>query len=163
MAYQEVIYQTLIDQKIPPLLAKIVTAQSQFESGNYQSNVFKTDNNAFGYKYVGQKIATRGLPSPVSEGDHYAHYASVSDSAKEIANWLKRRLKEKKLPPFEQITSPGQYSKLIKQAGYYGASENTYTKGITKIFNQLKIGPLSAGLGGIVIIALIFFLIKNKK
>jgi len=160
--YQQIIYDALIGQNIPPLLAKIVTAQSQFESGNYQSNVFKTDNNAFGYKYVGQKIATRGLPSPASEGDHYAHYNSVQDSAIELANWLKRRHKEGKLPALEAITTPAQYSKLIKAANYYGASENTYTKGITKIFNSLKIGPVVTGLTGLIIIAAIFFFIKRK-
>jgi uncharacterized FlgJ-related protein len=160
--YQDIIYNALLGQKIPPLLAKIVTAQSQFESGNYKSKVFLTDNNAFGYKYVGQKIATQGLPSPASEGDHYAHYNSVQDSAIELANWLKRRHKEGKLPALETITSPQQYSKLIKAANYYGASESTYTKGITKIFNSLKIGPVVTGLTGLIIIAAIFFLIKRK-
>jgi len=159
--YQEIIYNALIGQNIPPLLAKIVTAQSQFESGNYKSKVFLTDNNAFGYKYVGQKIATQGLPSPAKEGDHYAHYNSVQDSAIELANWLKRRRKEGKLPALEAITTPAQYSKLIKAAGYYGASENTYTKGITRIFNSLKIDPIT-GLTGLIIIAAIFFFIKRK-
>jgi uncharacterized FlgJ-related protein len=159
--YQEIIYNALIGQNIPPLLAKIVTAQSQFESGNYKSKVFLTDNNAFGYKYVGQKIATKGIPSPANEGDHYAHYNSVQDSAIELANWLKRRRKEGKLPALEAITTPAQYSKLIKAAGYYGASENTYTKGITKIFNSLKIDSIT-GLTGLIIIAAIFFLIKKK-
>jgi len=159
--YQEIIYNALIGQNIPPLLAKIVTAQSQFESGNYKSKVFLTDNNAFGYKYVGQKIATQGLASPAKEGDHYAHYNSVQDSAIELANWLKRRRKEGKLPALEAITSPAQYSKLIKAAGYYGASENTYTKGITKIFNSLKIDSIT-GLTGLIIIAAIFFFIKRK-
>jgi flagellum-specific peptidoglycan hydrolase FlgJ len=160
--YQQIIYDTLIGQKIPPILAKIVTAQSQFESGNFKSNVFLKDNNAFGYKYVGQKIATKGIPSPASEGDNYAHYNNVQDSASELANWLKRRRKEGKLPALETITTPAQYSKLIKAAGYYGASENTYTKGITKIFNSLKIGPVVTGLTGLIIIAAIFFFIKRK-
>ena len=48
MAFELIIYQTLIDQKIPAPLAKLITAQSQFESGNYKSRVFLTDNNAFG-------------------------------------------------------------------------------------------------------------------
>jgi len=160
--FQQIIYDTLIGQKIPPTLAKIVTAQSQFESGNYKSNVFLQDNNAFGYKYVGQKIATKGIPSPANEGDNYAHYNSVQDSAIELANWLKRRHKEGKLPALELITTPQQYSKLIKAANYYGASESTYTKGITKIFNSLKINPIIGGLTGIIIIAAIFFLIKKK-
>jgi flagellum-specific peptidoglycan hydrolase FlgJ len=160
--YQQIIYDTLIGQKIPPILAKIVTAQAQFESGNFKSNVFLKDNNAFGYKYVGQKIATKGIPSPASEGDNYARYNNVQDSAIEIANWLKRRVREKKLPALEAITTPAQYSKLIKAAGYYGASENTYTKGITKIFNSLKIGPVVTGLTGLIIIAAIFFFIKRK-
>jgi hypothetical protein len=85
----------------------------------------------------------------------------VQDSAIELANWLKRRRKEGKLPALEAITSPAQYSKLIKAAGYYGASENTYTKGITKIFNSLKIDPIT-GLTGLIIIAAIFFFIKRK-
>jgi uncharacterized FlgJ-related protein len=160
--YQDIIYNALLGQKIPPLLAKIVTAQAQFESGNFKSNVFLKDNNAFGYKFVGQKIATKGIPSPASEGDNYAHYNSVQDSAIEIANWLKRRVKEKKLPALELITTPAHYSKLIKAAGYYGASENTYTKGITKIFNSLKINPVIGGITGLIIIAAIFFLIKKK-
>jgi hypothetical protein len=161
--YQQIIYDTLIGQKIPATLAKIVTAQAQFESGNFSSNVFKQDKNAFGYKYVGQKIATRGLAAPSKEGDNYARYATVQDSAIEIANWLKRRLKEKKLPPLEQITSPAQYSKLIKAAGYYGADESVYTKNLVKIFNALKIGPVTGGITGVLLIAAIFFLIKNKN
>lgn len=156
MAFELIIYQTLIEQKIPAPLAKLITAQSQFESGNYKSRVFLTDNNAFGYKYVGQKIASKGLPSPKSEGDNYAHYASVKDSAIELSNWVKRRVKEKKFPALNKITTAEQYSGLLKASGYYTSAESNYTKGLKYYFEKLKIASTLPVIA-LYIIAAFFF------
>ena len=160
MAFELVIYQTLLDQKIPAPLAKLITAQSQFESGNYKSRVFLTDNNAFGYKFVGQKIATKGLPSPKNEGDNYAHYDSVKDSAIEIANWVKRRVKEKRFPALNTITTAEQYSKLLKDTNYHTSAESNYTKGLKYYLDKLKIGSTLPVIGLFILAA--FFFLRRK-
>lgn len=116
----------------PKALALIIVAQSKHESGNYTSNAFKTCNNLFGYKYVGQRGATQGIKS--SEGDHYAKYAMLEDSVREIVAWIKRRIAEKKMPAIENITDREQYAKLLKLCGYYGAPEKEYIAGLNRFY-----------------------------
>ena len=103
------------------LLAKFMVVQSQHETGNYTSHVFKSNNNAFGYKfYPGSAYQLAGgVKSP--EGDPYAAYASVSDSAREVAAWIGRR-KDK----FVTVKTVDQYVHTVKQAGYFGDKESNY-------------------------------------
>jgi len=165
MSNLEIVYNTLKAQKIPDPLAKLMTSQAQLESANFTSRVFKTNNNAFGYKYVQQKIATQGLPAPKNEGGYYANYKTVSDSALELANYVKRRLKEKRFPPLETITSARQYADLLTNVGYHTSTRESYVKGVEYYFNKLKdiIIKQSTPLLSIAFIIGIFFLINKKR
>lgn len=98
MNIETIVYQTALANGMPDKLAKLITAQSKHESGNYTSPVFKANTNLFGYKYVGQKLATRGTGAPSNEGDNYAKYKNVADSVTELTSWIKRRQKEKSSP-----------------------------------------------------------------
>jgi uncharacterized FlgJ-related protein len=165
MSNLEIVYNTLKAQKIPDPLAKLMTSQAQLESANFTSRVFKTNNNAFGYKYVKQKIATQGLPAPKNEGGYYANYKTVSDSALELANYVKRRFKEKRFPPLETITSARQYADLLTNVGYHTSTRDSYVKGVEYYFNRLKdiVIKQSTPLLSIALIIGIFFLINKKR
>jgi uncharacterized FlgJ-related protein len=139
MSIETQVYQAAIKNGMPAPLAALITAQSKHESSNYTSNVFLKNNNLFGYKYAGQKIATRGTPAPSSEGINgaYAKYANIGLSVQELTDWIKRRQKEKKFPTdLKIITSPELYASLLKTAGYYGASVTQYITGLKRFLND---------------------------
>lgn len=165
MSNLEIVYNTLINQKIPVTLAKLITSQAQFESANFTSRVFLENNNAFGYKYVKQKIATKGTPAPKNEGGYYAKYKNVSDSAIELANYAKRRAVEGKFPPLEQILNARQYANLLTDTGYHTSLRENYVKGVEYYFNRLKdiVIKQSTPLLSIAFIIGIFFLINKKR
>lgn len=132
---QTIIYSQLRTDGIPDPLAKLVTAQSGHETGGWASNVFMTDNNAFGYGF---------------NGSAYKQYASVEDSASDLSAYLNRRVNDGTFPPLDQITDPGQYATLLKNAGYYTDNEANYAAGITSFFNGALTwvgdNPLTAGI-----------------
>jgi uncharacterized FlgJ-related protein len=128
MTTEEKVYKAAIDLDVPKSLALLIVAQSKHETGGYTSNAFHKDNNLFGYKYVGQKIATPGIKS--SESDHYAHYTSVEDSVLELVNWIKRRITEGRFPSMCNIKTKEHYASLLKAAGYFGAPQIEYVNGL---------------------------------
>lgn len=113
-------------------LAKFMIAQAKHETAGFTSKVFKTNNNAFGYKYYKGSIyqLSKGLNSP--EGDSYAKYNSVEDSSKEVADWLGRR-KDK----FKGVITIEDYSKQLKESKYYGDSLANYTNALKRWFAGL--------------------------
>lgn len=163
MNYESEIYSQCKAMGMPEKLCLLIVAQSKHETNGYQSNVFKSCNNAFGYKYVGQRGATKCTGSP--EGDNYAKYASVKDSATEIVKWIRRRQNEGKFPQdLNTITSQAQYAALLKQCGFYGQMPGqTYQQSITNYTNGLihwfkdNIKPAAGGLGAIAAGILVFF------
>lgn len=149
------IYGELIKNGIPRNLALLIVAQSKHETANYTSNVFRSCNNAFGYKYVGQTLST-GPCTGSPEGDRYAKYATVENSAKELALWIKRRQAEGKFPQdLTTITTAAKYALLLKNSGYYGDSVSNYTNGLLAWFKD-NITPV-AGIGGIILAIGVFF------
>ena len=122
----------LILQGIPPDIASFATSLAAFETAGFTSKVFKTNNNAFGYKYVGQSIAT-------GENLGYAQYASVKDSVTEFAAyWVRRRLRHP-LPIFIN-TLPAFVTYLKKDyepGAYFEGDLKKYLAGCEYHFNNL--------------------------
>jgi len=130
------IYSRLIGNGIPAQLANIIIAQARHETGDYTSNAYKIDNNLFGYKYIGQTGATKGIKS--SERDYYAHYRNIEASVDELCRWINRRQKEGKFPNnLASITSPAQYAQLLKNNSYYGSTLLSYTTGLIAALKRI--------------------------
>ncbi len=129
--YDPIIYAAAIEEGLTPLLATFMVSQAKHESDVYQSDVFKRCNNSFGYKYVGQELAVACSGSP--EGDHYAKYKSVEDSAKEVARWIKRRMDQ-----FKDVKTPEQYAVVLEKNGYFGDNLSTYQKALRKFYDPIK-------------------------
>ena len=78
MSIDQQIYNTAIKQGFNPVAAKLIAAQARFESADYNSNVFKLNNNTSGIKFIGQPNSVKGTLSP--EGNYYAKFNTVQDS-----------------------------------------------------------------------------------
>ncbi len=61
--------------------ARILTAQAAHETGNFTSQIFRENNNAFGMKLPAQRRTTA-----IGENKKHAVYRSVADSVKDF--WL---------------------------------------------------------------------------
>lgn len=145
-------------------VAKNLVAQARYESNDYKSNVFKNNNNLFGYKYVGQQLATKGTLAPQSEWSnpttpqYYAKYASIADSATEVIKWLYRRENEGKFK-VSDLTTAQAYADALKKGGYYGQTSYEYAIGLLAKYKNIVITAASSF--AIFAIAALFFLLKK--
>lgn len=161
--YDQLIYNIARASGFPDNFSRLLVAQCRHESAYkgipYNSPVFLANNNFNGYKFVGQKIAKKGSLSP--EGDYYAKYAKVEDSAKELINWIKRRQLEKKFPAdLSTINTPAKYAELLKNAGYYGDNVKNYTNGLIRWLKKVNVSAVS--LLPIFILVSLYFIFRNR-
>lgn len=152
----QTIYNVLRGAGIPDPLSSFVVAQARHETANFTSNVFRTCNNAFGYK------AVFGAPncSQAPEGGSYEKYPAINDSALEIARYLFRRESDGTFPDLASITSLDQYAALLKSAGYYGAPLLEYQSGLRRWFQKYGSGFL-IGSGAVVAGLLVYGILKK--
>jgi len=134
---EKIVYDTAIAEgmlKINAQLPGLIVAQAKHESNDFSSNVFKTCNNAFGYKYVGQKLAV-GACSDSPEGNKYAKYRSLEDSTREVCQWIKRRQSQ-----FAAVNTPEDFASALKNNGYFGDSLGNYSAALRRHYNAIKDG-----------------------
>jgi hypothetical protein len=170
--YDQIIYDTAIKQGFTPIAAKLVVGQARFESANYTSGVFKANNNTSGMKYIGQPLATRGTLAPKSErsascrnggtcvnSDHYAKFASVEDSAKDVVVRLYSKTMGGVTPDqLKNVKTPEEFARLLKKRKYYGPSPYG-TPGAEK-----EIAEYAGGVKARMRLAnIVEFVQKNKK
>jgi uncharacterized FlgJ-related protein len=171
MSIDKQIYDQGIKRGLTSTVANLLVAQARFESADYTSNVYKKNNNLFGYKFVGQAGATRGSEAPKSEWPnantkgYYAKYTSVENSANEVINWLFRRQQEGKFL-VNQLTTAGKYAAGLKAGNYYGSSAAEYGNGLTAKLKKIDFtsgsGATMAGaLPIILIVGLALSLLKK--
>jgi LPXTG-motif cell wall-anchored protein len=134
----QAIYNTAIEQGFNPTAAKLIVAQARFESADkfgvdYNSGVFKANNNTGGIKYIGasQINAQRGSLAPASErtcgggcnGDYYAKFNTIQDSINDkivrLYNLTMRGVTPQQL---KDATDTTEFATLLKKRGYYGPS-----------------------------------------
>lgn len=160
MDYKQVIYQaaypklTALGFPNASALASYMVAQSQHETGNYTSDVFKRNNNAFGYKYYPGSSYQLGSGKGSPEGDSYANYASVSDSALEVAAWIGRRKTQ-----FINVKSVDEYVSVLKKDGYFGDSLSNYLSDVKKYLASFTV-PQKIGLAVVPLVLIGYLVFK---
>lgn len=170
MTYQERVYNQAMSDGIPDTLSRLMVAWASHETGYngiaFNSPVFRSCNNAFGYKWVGQRTAA-GACNISPEGDPYARYNSIEDSVHEISLWIFRRQDEGVFPAdLRTIATPYQLAVLLKDAGFYGDTVANYSNGLTYWWNVVKSLPLStktAGVGLLLLVGLGFVYVYRKE
>lgn len=113
------------------LLALCLVAQTQWETGNYTSNIFKNNNNVGGYKtYPGSTY--QKFPVPSGANPAYGYYANIQDSTLEIADWIKRRKAD-----FETVKAVADYAMALKKNKYYEDTVANYSNGLAFYYSAL--------------------------
>lgn len=120
-AYKE-IYSNLLEVGFKVDQAKILLSQAAHETGNFTSDIFFNNRNAFGLKDTGHgfNIGTR---------KGHALYESYIDNIKDFAQYYKER---KYLQNYNTIDL---YVKAIKEQKYFEADEAQYLKGVKFFYN----------------------------
>lgn len=143
----------------PAPIALNITAQARHESGNYHSNVFKTLNNLFGYKYIGQPGATKGTPAPIGEGGYYAKYSTLEGSVNELAKWIKRRISEGKFSE-SNLYNSNEYAAALKAGAYFTDNLKNYQAGLKTALAKIKINSQPGTANnwpGVILLTVLFF------
>jgi hypothetical protein len=164
MTNDERIYHTAVTDGMPIILSTVIVAQARHETGNYTSHFFTDGNNCFGYSYyAGSKwqIAAGGT---ADNGAPIAQYATIENSVHELTDWIKRRQMDGKFPhDLNEINTPEKYARLLKDAGYYGATYASYAAGLVNWLSVIG-SKLTTGNTAILllIIALGLLAYRNK-
>lgn len=138
---QAVVYQAFINAGFSIDLAKLLTAQSAFETANFTSKLFKTQNNLNGMKEAklrdttdideGYILAEAGVQKADSVG--YSEYHSINEAALDMRKyWLSFKLPE-------YFDSVKDFCAALKNKGYFEASLSGYTIGV-KYYYSLYYG-----------------------
>ena len=183
MNYDQLIYDIAIKNGFNPSSAKFIAAQARLESSDYNSNVFKNNNNMFGMKYVKQPLAVRGTQVPVNErqsGDvdynYYAKYRTPEDSVKDLIERLYNKTINGVSPSqLRDSATIDEYAKNLKQRSYYGGTAEKYAAGlkakmikinIKEIVNQVTQGAeeyKGSILFGVFVVVIIVALYKFQS
>jgi hypothetical protein len=161
----QAIYNTAIEQSFNPIAAKLIAAQARFESADYTSNVFKTDNNTSGIKYIGQPNASKGLLSP--EGNYYAHFDTIQDCINDkIVRLYNIKMGGVTPEQLKDSTDATEFANLLKQRGYYGSSASEYASGIRAKLLRINVlefvtNKVNVAILGVILIGVTIFLYKK--
>jgi len=171
MTSEETIYKSAREEMVPDTVAKLMIAQSQQETGNFTSAVFKDDNNGFGMKVPSIRkdpyIKGPSVHANLSEGKTpYAHYDNLADSTKSLVNWMRyNKIK------WSDIDTPEKYATVLKSKGYYGDALSNYLYNISRYYDKLKgvvfrySKPIAwvAAVASFFIVGYGIFIITNRK
>lgn len=129
-----IVYNVAIQNGASPELAKLITAQAMHETNNFNSRVFRLNNNAFGYKAVKGARLQLGPGTGSPEGNSYARYANLTDSARDVMGWYKRRWNA-----FKDIKTPEAFAEQLKAHGYFTDRTDNYLRGLRTWVNSFVI------------------------
>jgi len=110
-------------------LSKWATSQAAHETKAFTSNIFLSNNNAFGMKYAGQVTA-------LGEKSGYAYYYNVENSVKDFVQWYSRHRNNILSLPLV-IFNLSDYVKFMKNQKYFEAPESEYLAGCLYYYNLL--------------------------
>jgi hypothetical protein len=182
--YDKIIYDVARKNGFSDISSRLIVAQARFESADYTSNVFKKNFNTSGMKFTGQPLATRGTLAPPSErsercnkegvcvnGDYYAKFASVKDSARDkIERNFAKTMGGVTPEQLKNVKTPEEFAKLLKQRKYYQDSVDVYTRGLKNKLLRVQVvefvnknrNSLTLGLG-LLILAASYYMYKSKN
>jgi hypothetical protein len=149
---------------VPVDLANLLVAQAKHETGDFTSNAFKRQNNAFGYAYYAGSNYQKDQGTDIisDNGKPVAEYASIEDSVNEIVDWIYRRSRAGQFPAdLSTIKTPAQYAGYLKSAGYFGDTLQNYLNGLVSWFKIIT--PAAAGSAGVVLLVLAAVLYFYRK
>lgn len=121
----------------------VIIAQSQHETGNFTSDVFKELKNAFGIKCVQSRKTTQIGCSTTNKGDVvYGVYRSSGDSLRDLFLWLddfnfpKARTKAEVETILKGRNIIDYYVSFLKSKNYFGDTYYNYRNGVQSFYRK---------------------------
>jgi hypothetical protein len=114
----------VIDNSEWAALLPFIIAQSQLETANFTSNVYKSSNNLFGMKVPSKRPFLGVIGSGASDGGNYAKYSSDVNSVRDYLEWLRYT----NFPT--RVDSAEHFVRAMKSRGYFTANESEYLKAL---------------------------------
>lgn len=125
----------------------LIYAQWVLETGNFTSNVFKTDNNLAGIKFVSTRNNPGASPGSVADdGGVYAHYPSVSAGVQGYINFIKANPRYSNVKTGKTLV---EQATILKNDGW--ATDPTYVSKVVAIAGgngDVNMSSATAGLIG---------------
>jgi hypothetical protein len=183
--YNQEIYDAAVKGGASRWLAKLLIAQSRFETGDYGNRQSEENNNIFGFKWTpNSQYSQKGNISP--EGDPYAKYPTIEYAILDYINrWmgLKSKSGGTRLEEFNQIPDGDTltFATKLKDYGYYHTPSNetrdesidNYKQGLdAKIKRMIVVDwynknktAVTLSVIGIVVLSLgaYFYILKKRK
>lgn len=107
-------------------LSPFIFAQARLESGNFNSNLYRALNNAFGMghavkrKQLGERSSSRELNGKID----LQKYRNDTQSLRDLFLWMDYT----KFPV--RVTGADQYVRELKNRNYFESKESDYLKGL---------------------------------
>jgi hypothetical protein len=135
------LYGYLKDLGITSSLAKMIVAQAQHESANFESIVYRKTNNPFGMKEAQLRYTTDKdfgqviVPDGAKQADFtgYSEYESLKDAAKDYYYYM------------QSVRMPGWFGSVsdfvdfLKDKGYFEADRERYKKAVQLWYDRLEV------------------------
>lgn len=117
------IYLELLESGFSLYQARYITAQAAHETGNFESAIFKENNNLFG-----MKLPAIRKTFAVGENKGHAVYKSISDCIKDFQIYYNTL---KYLSSYSELKN---YVHALKRNRYFEANESEYLEGCEHFF-----------------------------
>lgn len=111
--------------------AKILTAQSMHETGNFTSRLYREQNNMFGMRHP----IVRDTLS-IKENNGFATFADLSDSVKDLILYFKEF--DIKPKDWQGLKAVSDYVRIIKSKGYFTDDYLAYFNAVRSHYLKVK-------------------------
>lgn len=109
-------------------IAPLLSAQTQHETGNFTSNIFRTQNNLFGMKHANGRVQLG-----VNDGREHRTYANVTDSMRDQLAYLR----QVNFPT--EVSSVQEFVTELQKRDYFKAPISEYYGGVNAFYNRNKL------------------------
>lgn len=109
-------------------LEPFILAQAKHESENFTSDVYRENNNPFGFKKAEKRnqVGELGTKAPEEEGGYYWHYPTDQEAFKDLILYFN----QVKFPT--KVNNSLEYATALKVRRYFTDSVYNYKRGIDR-------------------------------
>lgn len=107
--------------------SKLIVSVAMHETGNFTSNLYKSNNNYFGMKHPQRRQTTSK-----GERNGYAFYENYEASIEDFELWFNFHGTS-----VEEFEAPEELTNFMKEKGYFTDTLENYQTAVVKHFNSL--------------------------
>jgi hypothetical protein len=119
--YGKIVFDLLVKNGFNSIDASFIMSQAAHETGNFTSNIFKSNNNLFGMKYVSTRFAE-------GEKNGYAYYKDLEQSVLDYKRLFLLR-------GWGNFLSIDNFVSALKRGNYFEDTKSNYQAGVQYFYD----------------------------